>query len=245
MASTTTAARQNVSGMPDIKVSARQLFGIDTDMEVPAFSQPTEHVPPVDDAYLFDHDPLTNEPYVPDPQSSGAFPVYPGYPGFDPNQPDINHGEGFFKDLSGHELPNAPHFTGTLTIDYTLPLPRDWLATLHADLYGQSEAWTRIFNTPGYDRLKAYSNVNVAAIFRAMSPDFPTPETMTLPLASPSNRTARANASSSRVAAAEISEASSCNTRRPICTNSESLSRTGCLLRKVTLEDPGPFASRP
>ena len=36
MASTTTAARQNVSGMPDIKVSARQLFGIDTDMEVNA-----------------------------------------------------------------------------------------------------------------------------------------------------------------------------------------------------------------
>src|SRR6266478_7933651 len=56
MASTTTAARQNVSGMPDIKVSARQLFGIDTDMEVPAFSSSTEHVPPVDDAYLFDHD---------------------------------------------------------------------------------------------------------------------------------------------------------------------------------------------
>jgi len=56
MASTTTAARQNVSGMPDIKVSARQLFGIDTDMEVPAFSTATEHVPVVDDAYLFDHD---------------------------------------------------------------------------------------------------------------------------------------------------------------------------------------------
>jgi len=56
MASTTTAARQNVSGMPDIKVSARQLFGIDTDMEVPAFSAATEHVPVVDEAYLFDHD---------------------------------------------------------------------------------------------------------------------------------------------------------------------------------------------
>ena len=56
MASTTTAARQNVSGMPDIKVSARQLFGIDTDMEVPAFSQASEHVPEVDDAYLFDSD---------------------------------------------------------------------------------------------------------------------------------------------------------------------------------------------
>src|SRR5258707_5254331 len=56
MASTPTAARQNVSGMPDIKVSARQLFGIDTDMEVPAFSQASEHVPEVDDAYLFDSD---------------------------------------------------------------------------------------------------------------------------------------------------------------------------------------------
>ena len=56
MASTTTAARQNASGMPDIKVSARQLFGIDTDMEVPAFSQASEHVPEVDDAYLFDSD---------------------------------------------------------------------------------------------------------------------------------------------------------------------------------------------
>src|SRR5580692_9051450 len=56
MASTTTAARENVSGMPDIKVSARQLFGIDTDMEVPAFSQATEHVPEIDDAYLFDQD---------------------------------------------------------------------------------------------------------------------------------------------------------------------------------------------
>src|SRR3981081_1051718 len=56
MASTTTAARENVSGIPDIKVSARQLFGIDTDMEVPAFSASTEHVPIVDDAYLFDHD---------------------------------------------------------------------------------------------------------------------------------------------------------------------------------------------
>jgi cobaltochelatase CobS len=42
--------------MPDIKVSARQLFGIDTDMEVPAFSAASEHVPAIDDAYLFDHD---------------------------------------------------------------------------------------------------------------------------------------------------------------------------------------------
>jgi iron complex outermembrane receptor protein len=37
--------------------------------------------------------------------------------------------------------------------------------TLHTDLYYQAEAWTRIFNTPGYDKLKAYNNVNLAAIF--------------------------------------------------------------------------------
>ncbi|NYZ14687.1 cobaltochelatase subunit CobS [Azospirillum sp. RWY-5-1] len=42
--------------VPDITVSVRQTFGIDTDMEVPAFSQRTEHVPDVDDAYRFDRD---------------------------------------------------------------------------------------------------------------------------------------------------------------------------------------------
>ncbi|HEX6860997.1 MAG TPA: TonB-dependent receptor [Caulobacteraceae bacterium] len=86
------------------------------------------------------------------------------YPGWDPSTAP-NNGEGFFKDLSGNELPNAPHFTATITADYTVPLPNDWLATLHTDLYYQSEAWTRIFNTEGYDKLKAYTNVNLAAIF--------------------------------------------------------------------------------
>jgi outer membrane receptor protein involved in Fe transport len=89
------------------------------------------------------------------------------YPGVDPAclAALSNNGEGLFKDLSGNELPNAPHFTATITADYTLPLPNNWLATLHTDLYYQSEAWTRIFNMPGYDKLKAYTNVNLAAIF--------------------------------------------------------------------------------
>ena len=42
--------------VPDITVSVRQTFGIDSDMQVPAFSQRTEHVPDVDDAYQFDRD---------------------------------------------------------------------------------------------------------------------------------------------------------------------------------------------
>jgi cobaltochelatase CobS len=41
-------------GVPDIRISARQTFGIDNDLEIPAFSAPSEHVPPVDESYRFD-----------------------------------------------------------------------------------------------------------------------------------------------------------------------------------------------
>jgi cobaltochelatase CobS len=44
------------AGLPDLKVSVRQLFGIDTDMEVPAYSKPDEHVPDLDSDYLFDRE---------------------------------------------------------------------------------------------------------------------------------------------------------------------------------------------
>ena len=39
---------------PDTEVSAREVFGVDFDMTVPAFSQPSEFVPPGDEAYRFD-----------------------------------------------------------------------------------------------------------------------------------------------------------------------------------------------
>ncbi|MGF1612784.1 MAG: cobaltochelatase subunit CobS [Gammaproteobacteria bacterium] len=42
------------SSVPDIRISVRQTFSIDSDFQVPAFSQPTEHVPEVDEAYRFD-----------------------------------------------------------------------------------------------------------------------------------------------------------------------------------------------
>ena len=41
---------------PDITVSVRQTFGIDSDMQVPAFSQSSDHVPDLDEAYRFDRD---------------------------------------------------------------------------------------------------------------------------------------------------------------------------------------------
>lgn len=43
-------------GLPDMKVSVRQLFGIDSDMEAPAYSAVEQHVPDLDPDYLFDKD---------------------------------------------------------------------------------------------------------------------------------------------------------------------------------------------
>jgi cobaltochelatase CobS len=42
--------------MPDMKVSVRQVFGMDIDLEVPAYSAAEEHVPDIDPDYVFDHD---------------------------------------------------------------------------------------------------------------------------------------------------------------------------------------------
>jgi len=56
---TRTAAEPSPSdekGLPDIKVSVRQTFGLETDLQVPGFSKAGEHVPDIDEAYRFDHD---------------------------------------------------------------------------------------------------------------------------------------------------------------------------------------------
>jgi len=42
--------------VPDLRLKVRETFGIDSDMEVPAFSIRTEHVPELDRAYRFDRD---------------------------------------------------------------------------------------------------------------------------------------------------------------------------------------------
>ena len=52
----TTAKTGAANGLPDIKISVRQTFGIDTDWEVPAYSQIEEHVPELDTAYRFDRE---------------------------------------------------------------------------------------------------------------------------------------------------------------------------------------------
>lgn len=48
--------KDNLPQQPDIKLSVREVFGIDVDMEVPAFSESSELVPSFDKAYCFDKD---------------------------------------------------------------------------------------------------------------------------------------------------------------------------------------------
>jgi len=120
---------------------------------------------PCEMAYIQKVDPRTGLTYVANPTvgSSGFNAIYPGYIGFN-HETAPNNGEGFYKNLSGNELPNAPQLTGTLTLDYTTPVSPDWLVTLHGDLHYQSESWARIFNTDGYDKIKAYTTLNLAVM---------------------------------------------------------------------------------
>ena len=53
---TSAGAESKTPGLPDMKLSVRQVFGIDTDLDVPAYSKPDEHVPDVDPDYLFNKD---------------------------------------------------------------------------------------------------------------------------------------------------------------------------------------------
>ena len=43
-------------GIPDTQVDVREVFGLDVDLKVPAFSQRGDHVPQIDETYLFNHE---------------------------------------------------------------------------------------------------------------------------------------------------------------------------------------------
>ncbi len=55
-AQTQSGAEGKPANLPDMKLSVRQVFGIDSDLEVPAFSKPDEHVPDLDPDYLFNRE---------------------------------------------------------------------------------------------------------------------------------------------------------------------------------------------
>jgi outer membrane receptor protein involved in Fe transport len=105
-------------------------------------------------------DPVTVAPYVANPDPVN----YPGYVGFDPATAP-NNGEGFDKDLSGNQLPNAPHFTVSLGAQYSMPVSESWAGTLRGDFYYQSDSFARVFNDKPYDEIHGYTNLNFALIF--------------------------------------------------------------------------------
>ena len=47
---------QNIDIKPDIKISIKQTFGIDSELEVDAFSKKNDLVPDIDKDYVFDRD---------------------------------------------------------------------------------------------------------------------------------------------------------------------------------------------
>jgi len=132
-------------------------------------------------AYASGFDPVTGQAYAANPGPAWNIPA--GYPGFDPLAgtsgdpytgqntyngvdygPAPNNGAGFDKNLSGNQLPNAPHFTTSFTAEYTIPVSQDWAATIHGDFYWQSQSFARVFNDRPYDKIRGYSNVNLALI---------------------------------------------------------------------------------
>jgi outer membrane receptor protein involved in Fe transport len=121
-------------------------------------------------AYKEQFDPITGTTYTADPDLDkfGNPADYGGYPGFDPSTAP-NNGEGFDKDLSHNEMPNAPPFTFTFGAQYSMPVSPDWAATLRGDLYWQDASYWRVFNDMDYDKLHAYSNLNVALILTSQN----------------------------------------------------------------------------
>jgi outer membrane receptor protein involved in Fe transport len=71
--------------------------------------------------------------------------------------------------LSGNSLPGAPKFTTSISADYTLPVSADWAATVHGDFYWQDRSWARVENDDPYDRIRGYTNVNLALILSSQN----------------------------------------------------------------------------
>lgn len=83
-----------------------------------------------------------------------------------------NGGRGFYANLEGNELPNAPKYTFNLGAQYTFFLEDgDWHLTFRGDYYRQDKSFARVFNTE-YDRLKAWDNANLTVTLAKADGDF-------------------------------------------------------------------------
>jgi iron complex outermembrane receptor protein len=90
--------------------------------------------------------------------SANAQPVV----GFNPDDyPEVNNGAGFYDDLSGNELPNAPHWTFSVGAEYRMEFDNGWAATVRGDYYSQAESWSRVYNREG-DYLEGWGSANLS-----------------------------------------------------------------------------------
>jgi len=119
-------------------------------------------------------DPVTGVAFTtPTPTTSliggdGVARAIPGtYAGFDPLSAP-NGGQGVDKDLSDHQLPNAPPITFSAGAQYSLPVTTNWAATLRSDFYWQDYSWARVFNSE-IDRIRGYATLNLSLILTSQS----------------------------------------------------------------------------
>lgn len=63
--------------------------------------------------------------------------------------------------IDGNELPNSPHLTFNIGVEYRFDLPAGWDATLRGDYYRQSNSFMRVYNSE-YDRLEGWGNANLS-----------------------------------------------------------------------------------
>ncbi|MBN9788070.1 TonB-dependent receptor [Pseudonocardia sp. TMWB2A] len=98
-----------------------------------------------------------------DPEIKDGLPLYNYYGiNYNPITDAPNGGRGFYADLEGNELPNAPRLTFNIGAQYTFFIDDgDWELTVRGDYYRQSKSYARVYNT-AYDRLKAWDNANLA-----------------------------------------------------------------------------------
>jgi iron complex outermembrane recepter protein len=99
---------------------------------------------------------ITYDPLAPYNPATVGLPIAQGGSGAP------NGGRGFYADLSGNELPNAPRVTFNFGAQYTFFIDQgDWELTVRGDYYRQSKSFGRIYNTT-FDRLRGWDNVNAA-----------------------------------------------------------------------------------
>lgn len=75
----------------------------------------------------------------------------------------VTPSQGIPAHLGGNELPNSPHWTASVGVQYHWGLGNGWSLTPRADFYYQGKSFARIFNAVN-DRLDSYTNTNLSLI---------------------------------------------------------------------------------